>query len=246
MSASRTGIRNLVVALLMAAVPSCGGGGGNGGGGGGPDPVPSPTPPPTTTLPPSGGKPTLKFSVNRLAGKSPLRPTFDLCQSVDASGGKALTYLASFEGEGLTDQGSCQFTTHVYRCPGVCLYDTRLAVRAAGGQQDEATVTLKAYVDVSVTVNPTSCDKISAIADLVSASSFDLRALADVDRVEFEALDAAGRSVSKKNGSKQSSSRWVSGDWSTTNNNKLRVRATVFANGIAGDDVPEQPRPGCP
>jgi hypothetical protein len=246
MSVRRMRLWSPVAALIVSALPSCGGGGG--GGGGGPVAGPATLPPTTTTTTtiPAGGKPNLKFTLNRYSGKSPVTIAFDLCESTDSSGGKNLTYLADFdEGQGLTDQGSCQFQ-HRYRSGGVTVFDAKVAVRGAGGQQSEEVLKIKTYVDVSISVASTPCNKISATADLVSSSSTGgVRAMAEVDRVEFEAFDAGGRSVSKKNGSQQSSSRWVSGDWNTTVTNKLRVTATVFAQGVAGDDQPEQPRPGC-
>ena len=245
MSIRRMRLRSPVAALIVLALPSCGGGGGSGGGGAVSGPATTPPTTTTTTTIPAGGKPTLKFTLNRYSGKSPVTIAFDLCDSVDSSGGKNLTYLADFdEGQGLTDQGSCQFQ-HRYRSGGVTVFDAKVAVRGVGGQQDEEVLRIKAYVDVSISVAASPCNKISATADLVSSSSTGVRAMADVDRVEFEAFDAAGRSVSKKDGSRQSSSRWVSGDWSTTVATKLRVTATVFAQGVAGDDQPEQPRPGC-
>ena len=245
MSVRRMRLWSTVAALIVSALPSCGGGGGSGGGAVAGPATPAP-PTTTTTTIPTGGQPTLKFTLNRYSGKSPVTIAFDLCESTDSSGGKNLTYLADFdEGQGLTDQGSCQFQ-HRYRSGGVTVFDAKVAVRGVGGQQAEEVLRIKTYVDVSISVASTPCNKISATADLVSSSSTGgVRAMAEVDRVEFEAFDAAGRSVSKKNGSQQSSSRWVSGDWSTTVATKLRVTATVFAQGVAGDDQPEQPRPGC-
>jgi hypothetical protein len=245
MSVHRMRRRSSAAALIVFALPSCGGGGGSGGGGAVAGPAPPPPTTTTTTTVPSGGKPTLKFTLNRYSGKSPVTIAFNLCESLDSSGGKNLTYLADFdEGQGLTDQGSCEFQ-HRYRSGGVTVFDAKVAVRGVGGQQAEEVLRIKTYVDVSISVAASPCNKISATADLVSSSSTGVRAMAEVDRVEFEAFDAGGRSVSKKNGSQQSSSRWVSGDWNTTVTNKLRVTATVFAQGVAGDDQPEQPRPGC-
>src|SRR6185503_18555258 len=208
--------------LILSALPSCGGGGGSGGGGAVAGPATPPPPTTTTTTIPVGGQPTLKFTLNRYSGKSPVTIAFDLCESTDSSGGKNLTYLADFdEGQGLTDQGGCQFQ-HRYRSGGVTVFDAKVAVRGVGGRQAEEVLRIKTYVDVSISVASTPCNKISATADLVSSSSTGgVRAMAEVDRVEFEAFDAGGRSVSKKNGSQQSSSRWVSGDWNTTVTSKL-------------------------
>jgi hypothetical protein len=234
-------------AFLLLLLPACGGGGGGGGGGnpaGGTPPAPQPTATPTPAT--GGAKPTLVITTaDPKAAKSPLNAAFDLCASTDAGGGKNLTYLADFDGQGFAPQSSCTFS-HRYLSGGVTVFETRLAVRGADGtMSDPQTVLFKTYVDVKVDVAPTSCNKIAATADLGAASGGSVRATAEVDRVRFEAFDAAGRFITEKDGQKQNSTRWTSGDWNTSYNNKLRVRATVFALGVEGNDTPEMNRPGC-
>jgi hypothetical protein len=146
-------------------------------------------PHPTTTI--LRRQPTLKFTLNRYSGKSPVTIAFDLCESTDSSGGKNLTYLADFdEGQGLTDQGSCQFQ-HRYRSGGVTVFDAKVAVRGVGGQQAQEVLRIKTYVDVSISVAPTACNKISATADRFQ--QLHRRARDGGRSRQFEAFDAGGR-----------------------------------------------------
>lgn len=237
-------MRDLLAVLLVLTLPSCGGGGGGGGNPTGGNP---PAPQPTATPTPSGGaKPTLVITTaDPKAAKSPLNASFDLCASTDVTGGRSLTYLADFDGTGFADQGSCTFS-HRYLSGGVTVFEARLAVRGTNGTMSDPQVVLfKTYVGVTVNVAATPCNKIAATADLAAAGGATFRAMAEVDRVKFEAFDAAGRFVTEKEGTRQNNSRWTSGDWSTTYDSKLRVRATVFALGVVGNDTPERDRPGC-
>jgi hypothetical protein len=246
MSQVRVGTRDRAVALLAALIfvlPSCGGG----------STTPPSTLPPvtTTTTPASVADPSFKVSTDRKAGVSPLSVGFDLCASRDGSGGTALTYLADFEGEGLTLQGGCGFN-HVYRSNGVTVRDSQLCVKDAGGRSACGTVKIKSYVAVDISVNKTTgCDAtIIASARLLTSSVQSLtagggaRTLGDVDRVQFEAFNAAGQSLDKREGTKQGN-QWVTGTWKVNDTTKLRVKATVFSAGVAGDDTPEGDRPAC-
>jgi hypothetical protein len=229
--------------LLVAASPSCG----KGGGPSTPTQPPAtapPAPPPTTTPPATGNRPTLRFTTDRQAGQSPLAVGFSLCDSVDGGGGKNLTYLADFEEAGqFASQGGCGFT-HQYRSGGVSVWETKLAVRdSATGLTAEGSVLIKTYVGVSITVDQTPCTRISATARLVPA--FHAGRLAPIDRVLFEAFNAGGNRISQQEGRPRNASEWTTGTWNVTDTGKVRVRATVFANRVAGDDTPEQTRPGC-
>jgi hypothetical protein len=226
----------------LFALPSCGGG------------SPTPTqpvatmPPPTTQPPVAGVAPKLAWdaSPDPLAGLAPLRIDFDLCKSADGSGGTKLTYLASFQGEDLADQGGCRFS-HTYPSNGVTQHHTQLCVRNAAALEDCAKdVKVKAYVGVDIRVNQTTgCDgTIIANAKLLMSGFSGLTALAMVDRVQFEAFDAAGRSLDKRNGQQQDATNWTTGTWKVNNQAKLRVKATVFAGDLAGDNS-QQDRPAC-
>ncbi len=242
MSGARSRVLELAAALVVLALPSCG----SGGGPNPPSTLPPATTPPTTQAP-SGSGPTLSFTVDKRAGKSPLTVGFDLCASRDGNGGTSLTYLADFEEAGsLVAQGGCGFT-HVYKSNGVTVRETKLAVRDSAGRQADGTTLIKSYVDVSITVDKTTgCNKtVIATAQLLKTASRGVRALADVDRVQFEAFNAAGQSVAKRDGTKQSGDKWSTGTWNVNDSTKLRVRATVYAGSVAGDDTPEDTRPAC-
>ncbi len=236
------------LAVLLVGLPSCGGGGG---GTTGPNPPPTTTlaPPPTTTLPPAGS-PSLKISLSKSAGKQPVDVNFSLCDSRDGAGGQGLRYFADLgDGNGLQPTSGCGFS-HRFGSDGVTVYRLNLCVEnASGGPARQcAERTVKAYVDVSISVSKnTGCDAtVVAAADLkLGHNSADVSASAQVDRVMFEAFNAAGSKIAERDGTKQSNTEWRSGTWNVNDTTKLRVKATVFSNGVRGDDIPEADRPGC-
>ncbi len=238
-------IRNAAAAALFALLlPSCGGGSVTP-----PSTLPPATTPPTTQPPATTADPTIKASADRRAGMSPLSVGFDLCASRDANGGTNLTYQADFEGEGLTNLSGCGFN-HVYKTSGVNVVDTKLCVKDSGGRSACTTITIKSYVgvDLSVTDNTGCQGTVIATAQLRTGSfqsAGGFRILGDVDRVQFEAFNVGGDSLGKKDGSQASTGRWVTGTWNVKDTQKVRVRATVFSKGVAGDDTPEGTRPGC-
>jgi hypothetical protein len=237
------------LAALVLALPCCGGGGGGGpngptGTGGGTTTTTTTT---TTTLPPAGAEPTLRISENTRAGKSPLSVRFDLCGSRDGNGGTSLTYLADFEGRGFNVQGSCAFS-HTYTSNGVSVDNTQLCVRDSADRSVCDTRRIKSYVDVDVRADPTTgcAGTIIATARLASGNFNGVRAMAEVDRVEFEAFNGAGQRVAPpRNGQKQNATQWTTGTWNVNDTTKLRVLATIFAGTVRGDDTPEDTRPAC-
>jgi hypothetical protein len=218
-----------------------------GGGGTGPTPPPTNnTPPPTVTAtpPPVGVKPTVKIVTDTRAGRSPLRVSFSLCDSRDGSGGTALDYLASFDGEPLLRLGGCGFS-HEYRSTGVTVFDTQLCVQDRAGQQTCETTTIKTYIGLDIRVDKTGCaGTVVAVASESTAGFAGVHRMASLDRVEFEAFTATGQSLGKRDGTKQGSD-WSTGTWNVNNTTKLRVIATGFARNTRGDDVPEADRPAC-
>ena len=123
----------------------------------------------------------------------------------------------------------------------------KLAVRDASGRQAESKKAIKSYVDVAISVDKTTgcAGTVLATAQLLKSATQGLSALADVDRVEFQAFDVGGQSIGKREGTKAGSEKWTSGPWDVKNTTKLRVRATVYAQGVAGDNTPEDTRPEC-
>lgn len=233
--------------LAILLVGGCGGGGSAGGGSTGPTGGVAPTPPPSTpsAAPTSGSGPTIAIDTSTRAGRAPLEVSFGLCGSRDGSGGQALTYLADFEGEGLTPQSGCGFS-HRYTSNGVSVWDSRLCVRDSAGRDSCESITIKAYIGFQMSVDQTTGCQSTVIAtatELRSAAN-GLHALAELDKVVFEAFTVTGRSLGSRDGTR-SGQNWRSGTWNVNSQEKLRVIATGFARGVAGDDVPEGERPAC-
>lgn len=72
---------------------------------------------------------------------------------------------------------------------------------------------------------------IDATALLNLTSSSEVSASTVVDKVEFEAFNAAGRSLGTRSGQQQNPKQWMSGTWDENDTTKLRVKATVFSRG---------------
>jgi hypothetical protein len=249
----RVWVSIFAIAMLVHALPSCGGGGGGPSSPSGPPATTPPaTTPPATTLPPAAGGPTLSYRISSKAGKEPLNVAFDLSGSRDGSGGTALTYLADFEGNGFETKPGPNFA-HTYNSDGVTVRSTQICVEDSAGRRVCATEFIKSFVDVGITVKQnTGCaGTIDATADLklngfAGVYGFgDVSASTVVDKVEFEAFNAAGRSLGTRGGSQQNPKQWMSGLWDVKDTTKLRVKATVFSRGVRGDDVPETTRPPC-
>jgi hypothetical protein len=239
----------LVLGILAVGLPSCGGGGG--GNPGGPNPTPSTTlgTTTTTTQPPAAGDPTIVVSYSKVVGKQPVDVSFSACNSRDGSGGTSLRYLADFaDGNGLNPVSGCGFS-HRFGSNGVTVYATNVCVEnlSGGGNRKCRTQSIKSYVDVSISVAKTGCQKtVVASANLqLGHDSADVVAMTQVDRVQFEAFNGAGTKIGTQEGSKASNTEWRSGTWNVNDDTKLRVKATVFSNGVAGNDTPEGDRPAC-
>jgi hypothetical protein len=175
----------------------------------------------------------------------PLKVSFDLSRSHDAGGGTNLRYFANFEGDGL-DAQSGPHVTHTYKSDGVTVRDTELCVEDTAGRRACRTERIKSYVDVDLTVKQdTGCQGTIDATAVLKINGFDVRAAAEVDHVEFEAFDGTGRRIATRDGQKQNPKQWKSGTWNVNDTTKLRVKATVFSNGIRGDDIPEDNRPPC-
>lgn len=236
-----------VLAFLALAFPSCGGGGGTTG----PNPQPTPTPvaTPTPTPQPSAGDPVLRISVSKAAGKQPLEVNFSTCESRDASGGNNLRFLVDFaDGAGLRDT-NCGFS-HRFGSDGVTVYRVNFCAENASGSPNRKCEerTIKTFVDVSINVDRnTGCAAtVIAAANLaLGRNSADVSASSQVDRVMFEAFSVAGTKLDDREGVRQSNTEWRSGTWNVNSTEKVRVKATVFSNGVRGDDIPEAERPGC-
>ena len=231
--------------LGTCLLPSCGGGGTPTQP---PTPVPTPTPAPVATpTPASAVDPKLVLSTSEPAGVAPWPVNFDLCGSTDGSGGTNLKYLASFQGEPLTEQGGCRFR-HEYKSNGVTLYNSKLCVENAAARQDcVSDYRIKAFVGVKLDVaQDTGCNgTVVATATLMIPGASGVHAAAKVDRVQFEARDVAGNLLGKLDGHPQGSGEWSTGTWKLNNKAKLRVKAKVFAGPVPGDESLDESRPPC-
>ena len=237
-----------LLVVLLAGLPSCGGGGG---GTTGPNPPPTTTlaPPPTTTLSPAGD-PVLRLTVSKSAGRQPLDVNFSACDSRDGAGGTSLRYFVDYaNGDGLVQASGCGFA-HRFGSDGVTVYRVNVCIENASGSGarkcEERQV--KTYVDVSVAVNKTTGCAATVIASAnlqLGHNSAEASASSQVDRVQFEAFNAAGNRIAERDGSRKNSSTWDSGTWNVNDTTKLRVKATVFSKGVRGDDIPEDTRPEC-
>lgn len=239
-------LAGLTLAALVLSLPSCGGSAGPGAPTGGAPATTAPpaTTPPSTTLP-AGGGPTLDARLSTRAGKEPLDVAFDLSRSRDGSGGTSLSYLADFEGDGLVVQPGARFT-HTYKTDGVTVRDTQLCVEDAARRRACGIERVKSYVDVDITVKKnTGCQGTVDATAVLLLNGLQVSASSAVDKVEFEAFNAAGRSLGTRAGQKRDPKQWMSGTWNLNDTTKLRVKATVFSNGVRGDDVPEDTRPAC-
>jgi hypothetical protein len=239
-------VAGLTIAALAISIPSCGGGGGPST----PNGPPATTAPPATTTPPTtlpaGGGPTLDARLSTKAGKQPLQVSFDLSRSRDGGGGTSLRYLADFEGDTVMEAQPGPHFTHSYKSDGVTVRHTILCVEDGAGRRDCATESIKTYVDVDLSVKQnTGCQGTIDATAVLKLNGFDVRAAGEVDHVEFEAFDATGRRIGTRDGQKQNPKQWMSGTWNVNDTTKLRVKATVFSNGIRGDDIPEDNRPPC-
>jgi hypothetical protein len=240
----------MTLGVLALTLPGCGGSAP-----GTPDPAPPTTaataPPPTTTLA-TAGDPELKLTVTTRAGMQPLDVNFSACGSRDGTGGTDLRYLVDYDdGKGLREAQGCGFS-HRFGSDGVTIYETNICVENKSGAGTrkcaDPPVIIKTYVDVSVAVNKnTGCaGTVVASARLkLGHNSVDASASSQVDRVEFEAFNAAGRSIASRNGQQRNPTEWLSGTWNVNDTTKLRVRATVFSRNVRGDDIPEDTRPEC-
>lgn len=205
--------------------------------------TPTPTSTATPTPRPTVG-PTLVVTSDRTAGRQPVRVSFSLCGSRDGSGGTALDYLASFEGEPLAKQGGCGFS-HEYRSTGVTVFDTRFCVQDTNAQQACRPYPIKAYIGLSLRVERTGCaGTVVATATELRTAASDVRAMADLDNVEFEAFTEAGQLLARLIVPKQGGA-FTTGTWDLKNTTKLRIRAWGWARNVRGDDSTEAERPAC-
>jgi PKD repeat protein len=141
-------------------------------------------PPPATG---SNRPPDVTFRANPSEGRSPLVVGLNACQTTDADDGfDKLTFRFQF-GDGQSDSGRCQ-VDHTYTSQGIDEYTAQVCV-----SDGKTEVCKSQVVSVGLGLKVTASAMNGCMVDAEAEAMAGFTSLARIDRVEFVAKDANGK-----------------------------------------------------